>query len=72
MIRRILRNGDTAEAHMLMAFTRMKANDKREATQEVERALALNPNLPEAYGLRGRLAFLSSDLDGPRRRSARR
>jgi tetratricopeptide (TPR) repeat protein len=64
MIERILRNGDTAEAHMLMAFTHMKANDKKVATQEVDRALALNPNLPEAYSLRGRLAFLASDLDG--------
>ena len=63
MIERILRNGDTAEAHMLMAFTRMKANDKKGAMEEVDRALALNP-LPEAYSLRGRLAFLASDLDG--------
>ena len=64
MIQRILKNGDTAEAHMLMAFTRMKANDKQSAMDEVDRALALNPNLPEGYSLRGRLAFLASDLDG--------
>ena len=64
MIERILRNGDTAEAHMLMAFTRMKANDKKAATEEVDRAIALNPNLPEAYSLRGRLAYLAADLDG--------
>ena len=64
MIERILRNGDTAEAHMLMAFTRMKADDKRGATEEVDRAIALNPNLPETYSLRGRLAYLAADLDG--------
>jgi tetratricopeptide (TPR) repeat protein len=64
MIQRVLQNGDTAEAHMLMGFTRMKVNDKKGATDEVERALALNPNLPEAYSLRGRLAYVSSDLDG--------
>jgi len=64
MIERILRNGDTAEAHMLMAFTRMKANDKKGATEEVERSLALNPKLPEAYSLRGRLAYQAADLDG--------
>ena len=62
MIERILKNGDTAEAHMLMAFTRMKANDKKGAAVEVDRALALKPNLPEAYILQGRLAFLESDL----------
>ncbi|MHB8607517.1 MAG: tetratricopeptide repeat protein [Candidatus Acidiferrales bacterium] len=64
MIQRILQNGDTAEAHMLMAYTRLKANDKKGATKDVDRALALNSNLPEAYSLRGRLAYLSSDLDG--------
>ena len=64
MIERILKNGDTAEAHMLMAFTRMKANDKKGAAFEVDRALALKPNLPEAYILQGRLAFLESDLKG--------
>ena len=64
MIERILKNGDTAEAHMLMAFTRMKADDKKSAIEEVERAIALNPNLPEAYSLRGRLAYLAADLDG--------
>lgn len=64
MIERILKNGDTAEAHMLMAFTRMKANDKKGATEEVDRAIALNPNLPETYSLRGRLAYLAADLDG--------
>ena len=64
MIERILRNGDTAEAHMLMAFTRMKANDKKGATEEVDRAIARNPNLPEAYSLRGRLAYLAADVDG--------
>ena len=64
MIERILRNGDTAEAHMLMGFTRMKANDKKGATEEVDRTIALNPNLPEAYSLRGRLAYLAADLDG--------
>jgi len=64
MIQRILRNGDTAEAHMLMAYTRMQSNNKKAASDEVERALALNPKLPEAYTLQGRIAFLNADLSG--------
>lgn len=64
MIQRILQNGETAEAHMLVAYSKSKLNDKKAATAEVDRAIALNPNLPEAYTLRGRLAFLVSDLDG--------
>lgn len=64
MIQRILRKGDTAEAHMLMAYTRMQANDKKGASEELNRVLALNPKLPEAYTLQGRIAFLNSDLNG--------
>ncbi len=64
MIERILKKGDTAEAHMLMALTRMKANDTKGALEDVDRTLSLNPNLPEAYTLRGRLAFIASDLEG--------
>ena len=64
MIQRILKNGETAEAHMLVAYSKSKSNDKKAATAEVDRAIALNPKLPEAYTLRGRLAFLVSDLDG--------
>ena len=64
LIQRLLQNGDTAEAHMLMAYTQYQAHDKEKAIVEVDRAIALNPNLPEAHSLRGRLAFLESDLKG--------
>ena len=64
LIQRLLENGDTAEAHMLMAYTQLKANQKKAAMDEVNRAIELNPNLPEAYSLRGRLAYLESDMTG--------
>lgn len=64
MIDRLLKNGDTAEAHMLMAYTLMKANNSHGALEEISHALALKPNLPEAYTLRGRLDFIISDLEG--------
>lgn len=63
-IQRLLQNGDTAEAHMLMAYTQLKANNKKAALDEVNRAIELNPNLPEAYSLRGRIAYLDSDMTG--------
>jgi tetratricopeptide (TPR) repeat protein len=63
-IQRLLENGETAEAHMLMAYTRYQAHDKRAAMSEVDKAIALNPNLPAAYALKGRLAFLESDMKG--------
>jgi tetratricopeptide (TPR) repeat protein len=61
LIQKLLKNGDTAEAHMLMAYTQYKAHDKGRALVEVNRAIALNPNLPEAYSLRGRLEFLEAN-----------
>ncbi len=62
MIQRILRNGDSAEAHMLMAVTRMKANDHKGTMAELDRAIELNPKMPEAFSLRGRMAFIDSNL----------
>jgi tetratricopeptide (TPR) repeat protein len=63
-IQRLLDNGDTAEGHMLMAYTRWAAHDKAGALAEVKRVIDLNPNMPEAYSLGGRLAFLESDMKG--------
>lgn len=60
LIQKLLRNGDTAQAHMLMAYTQYQAHDKGKALVEVDRAIALNPNLPEAYSLQGRLEFLEA------------
>lgn len=62
MIQNILRNGDTAEAHMLMAVTKMKANDHIGTMAELNRAIQLNPKMPEAFSLRGRMAFIDSNL----------
>ncbi len=64
LIQRLLANGDTAEAHMLMAYTWSQVPDKEKALTEVNQAIALNPNLPEAYSLRGRLRYLESDIKG--------
>jgi tetratricopeptide (TPR) repeat protein len=64
MIQRILRNGDSAEAHMLMAFTKLSMGDKPGAIADAQRAIELNPQLPEAHNLLGRMLFLQSDLVG--------
>jgi tetratricopeptide (TPR) repeat protein len=63
-IQRLLDNGETAEGHMLMAYTKYGAQDKAGAIVELKRAIELNPNLPEAYSLGGRLAFLEADMKG--------
>ncbi len=64
MIQRILLNGDSAEAHTLMAFTKLGLGDKPGAMADLSRAIELNPGLPEAHNLLGRILFLQSDLTG--------
>jgi tetratricopeptide (TPR) repeat protein len=63
LIQRLFANGNTAEAHMLLAYTWYQAHDKKKALAEVNQAIALNPNLPEAYSLKGRLEYLESNLE---------
>ena len=50
---RILRNGDSAEARVLMATTRMKMLDYSGAKTDLERALQLKPDLPGLHSLYG-------------------
>ncbi len=50
---RILRNGDSAEARVLMATARMGGRDYKGAKADLERAMELNPNLPGVHSLYG-------------------
>ena len=50
---RILRHGDSAEAHLLLALASREANDDLSAKEELDQALALDPELPSANGLLG-------------------
>jgi tetratricopeptide (TPR) repeat protein len=47
IIDRILRNGDSAEARFLMATAKLDAMDFTGAVADLQRAAALNPNLPD-------------------------
>jgi tetratricopeptide (TPR) repeat protein len=49
IIDRILRNGDSAEARFLMATAKMDAMDFNGAIADLEKAAALNPDLPDVY-----------------------
>jgi tetratricopeptide (TPR) repeat protein len=64
MIDRIVRQGDRAESHMLIALTQMRLNIKKAAMAEIDRALELNPGLAEAHEVKGRILFQNSDLAG--------
>jgi len=55
---RILRNGDSAEARVLMASSRLRRLDYAGAKADLQRAVELNPTLPGVHSL------LGSALDG--------
>ena len=50
---RILKNGDSAEARVLMATTRIRRKDYAAARTDLERAIQLNPTLPGIHSLLG-------------------
>ena len=58
---RILKNGDSAEARVLMATARMRRLDYTGAKEDLQRALELNPTLPGVNSLYG--ACLDSLMD---------
>ena len=57
-IDRILRRGDSAEARLLLGTTKLDAHDYAAAREDLEKAVELNPKLPEAHAYLG-LALVS-------------
>lgn len=61
---RILRRGDSAEAHLMLGTAFLLAAKMDDAVRELERALALNPKLAMANALIGRARSESGDREG--------
>src|SRR6185437_3080992 len=59
IIDKILRDGDSAEARLLMGTTKFMVNDFSGALVDFQKAVVLNPNLPDVYAYYG-LALLST------------
>jgi tetratricopeptide (TPR) repeat protein len=59
VIDRILRHGDSAEARLLLATAKLNAHDIPGAREDLEKAIELNPRLPEAHAYLG-LAMVST------------
>ena len=53
VIDKILRNGDSAEAHLMLGASRLSVYDFPGAVRELARAIELNPNLPTAHSYYG-------------------
>jgi tetratricopeptide (TPR) repeat protein len=56
-IARLFREGDPAEAHLLMGAAHLRRNDSRSALPELEKAAEARPDLPSVQSLLGR-AFM--------------
>ncbi len=65
-IDRILRNGESAEAHVLMGLALREAHDLAGAVQSFGKAVALNPNLPDVHAMCGLALIASGNRDKAR------
>lgn len=63
LVDRILRNGDSAEAHLMMGSAKMNVQDYAGARDEFAKAVALNPNLPEVHVLYAKALVYTGDSD---------
>ncbi len=63
LVDRILRNGDSAEAHLMLGEAKMNVSDFAGAREEFAKAVALNPNLADAHSLYARALMMTGDSD---------
>jgi tetratricopeptide (TPR) repeat protein len=61
---RILRRGDSAEAHLVLAIASREAKDDIAAEKELRKALELNPELPTANANLGEVLVKMGDAPG--------
>lgn len=64
IINKILRNGDSAEARLLMGTTKLGVMDFSGALQDLTKAVELNPRLPDVYSYYGLALLRTGDAEG--------
>jgi len=63
LVDRILRNGDSAEAHLMLGEAKMNVSDYAGARDEFAKAVALNPQLGDAHALYAKALMMTGDSD---------
>jgi len=63
LVDRILRNGDSAEAHLMLGTAKMNIQDFAGARDEFQKAVTLNPDLPEVHVLYAKALQFTGDSD---------
>jgi tetratricopeptide (TPR) repeat protein len=66
IIDRILRNGDSAEARLLLGMAKLEALDYPAAIADLTKAVELNPRLPDLYSYLGQAQMASGDMTNAR------
>ena len=64
VIDRILRNGDSAEARLLLGTAKLNARDYPAALVDLQKAVELNPNLPGVHSFYGQALAATGDPSG--------
>jgi tetratricopeptide (TPR) repeat protein len=67
IIDKILKNGDSAEARLLMGTTKFMVKDFAGALVDFQKAVELNPNLPDLYSYYGLALLTTGDQAGARK-----
>jgi tetratricopeptide (TPR) repeat protein len=66
IIDRILRNGDSAEARLLLGMAKLEALEYPAAIADLTKAVELNPHLPDLYSYLGQAQMASGDMPAAR------
>ena len=64
LIDRILKNGESAEAHLLLGTTKLMVSDFSGALVDLQKAVELNPHLPDLYAYYGAALLATGDQPG--------
>ncbi len=64
LVDRILREGDSAEARLLLGTTKMNVHDFAGALIDLKKAVELNPRLPDVYSYYGMALAATGDTPG--------
>jgi tetratricopeptide (TPR) repeat protein len=63
LVDRILKRGESAEAHLMMGMAKRAAQDLAGGVEELGKAVALNPELPGVHALYGRALLETANRD---------
>ncbi len=64
LVDRILRDGDSAEARLLLGTTKMNAREFADALVDLQKAAELNPQLPDVFSYYGLALLATGDMAG--------